>query len=96
MPNRLARSLSDVDADVVAIETVAADLDVPAHIGHEIPDRRSFRRAEREEVRFVPARHDQRVIGCQRETVGEGGGQSVGRNQVVAPGVLARDAGHRP
>ena len=45
----LPRGLADVDADVVAVGTVAG-LDVPAHISHESPHGGLLRRAEREEV----------------------------------------------
>jgi hypothetical protein len=94
MADRLPSGLPDVDADVVTVGA-AVGLDALANLGHERPNGRLPWRAEREEVGFVGAGDDQRVIARQRETIREGGGQGIGGDELVAAGVLAHDASHR-
>jgi hypothetical protein len=52
--DRLAGSLADVDADVVAAGRPAL-LDLRSDLGHQRPDHRLLRDGQREEVRLVPA-----------------------------------------
>ena len=64
-----AGGLPDVDADVVAVGVVTG-LDVPADLRDELRDGRLLRRAEREDVRFVAPKNDQRMTECQWKTAG--------------------------